>query len=118
MIIFNSETSDLDNTRMASLGSASFIAYLVLFGEPMIVAVGQVLTRSLRRLSNMTVSCYTNFSAILIQFVWVYFAGHDLYAYRDFSVYDTLALTAASIMLVFMQTLSFTALQNMPAPVL
>ena len=118
MIIFNTESSDLDNTRIEALGSASIVAYLVLFGEPMIVACGQVLTRSLRRLSNMTVSCYTNLSAIFVQFIWVYIAGHDFYAYQNFTVFDTLALTAASIMLVFMQTLSFTALQNMPTPVL
>ena len=48
-----------DEERIATLGAASFAAYLYLFGEPFGMAVGQVLMRKLKNLSNMTISCYT-----------------------------------------------------------
>ena len=118
MVIFNTETSEHDDTRLASLGSASFVAYLALIGEPFIVAIGQVLLRSMRELNNMTVSCYSNIIAFVVQFIWLAIAGDDFFAYRAFDVIDWLAITCCSVCLVFMQVLAFTALQNMPVPVI
>ena len=40
MIIFNSTVSAADNARIVALGSASLLAYLVLFGIPFIHALG------------------------------------------------------------------------------
>ena len=89
----------------------------MLIGEPLVAAVGMVLMRSLRKLSNMTVSCYANLSTIFIQFVWVYSVGDDLFAYKAFDVYDWLAISACSVCLVFVQVLQMVAMQNLPVPV-
>ena len=40
MIVFNSEASVEDAARIASLGSVTFLAYVVLFGEPLAMAFG------------------------------------------------------------------------------
>ena len=39
MIIFNSTANSEDNARIVELGSASFLAYLVLFGLPLMQAL-------------------------------------------------------------------------------
>ena len=104
MVIFNSENSELDDMRV---DSASFIAYLALFGEPFIIAFGMVLMRSLRELNNMTVNTYTNLSAIFILFIWVISSGKDIYAYKAFGVYDWLVLSACSILVAISETLKF-----------
>ena len=62
LVIANTPESENEETRIAELGSAAFIAYVTLFGEPFSMSVGQVLMRKLRTLSNWTVSCYTNLS--------------------------------------------------------
>ena len=117
MVIFNSEINESDEARYDSLGSASFVAYLMLIGEPLVAALGMVLMRSLRKLSNMTVSCYANLSTIFVQFIWVLSIGDDLYAYKAFDVYDWLAISACSVCLVFVQVLQMVAMQNLPVPV-
>ena len=100
MIIYSPE-SDTESSRIAALGSASYIAYIFLFGEPFGHALGQVLMRKLRNLSNMTVSCYTNLSSIFVFIIWASIAGQDLGVYQDFNTVDWLALISASILLVF-----------------
>ena len=74
--------------------------------------------RSLRKLSNMTVSCYTNLSSIFLLLIWCLSAGKDVFAYEAFSAYDWLAMIACSVLLVFAQVLYFVSLQNLPAPAL
>ena len=66
--------------------------------------------RTLRKLSNMTVSCYTNLSSIFVYLVWCLSADKDVFAYEAFSVYDWLAMIACSILLVFAQTLYLVSL--------
>ena len=74
-------TDESEQGRLATLGSASFLAYLLLLGEPFGMAFGQVMMRKLRNLSNMTVSCYTNLSSLLIFSTAILITGDDVTAY-------------------------------------
>ena len=100
MIVFSSPISEEDYARIAALGSASFMAYVFLFGEPFLTGVGQVLMRGLRQLSNKTVSCYTNLASMLVFLVWILISGDDILYFQVFGVYDWLALISASVLLV------------------
>ena len=52
LIIFNTPENLEEAARIATLGSASFIAYIILIGEPICMSIGQVLLRKLRELGN------------------------------------------------------------------
>ena len=62
VMIFNSPIGENESVRIAALGSASYLAYVMLFVNPLCSAFGGILMRRLRKLSNLTVSCYTNLS--------------------------------------------------------
>ena len=96
--------------RIAALGSASFVTYLLLFSEPLGFAVGQVMNRKLRKLSNLTVSAYSNLVSIVLFFIWCVSAKEDLNAWSVYDVYDWIALITSSIFLVFAQILYFVSL--------
>ena len=81
MIIFQPET-ETESARIATLGAASFLAYIYLFGEPFGHALGQVLMRRLRNLSNMTVSCYINLTSIFAFTLWAYLSDADLNTFK------------------------------------
>lgn len=118
MIVIYSPISEEDQVRMQALGSASFLAYVYLFGDPFGMAVGQVLLRRLRKLSDMTVSCYQNLVTTIIFMLVAYLAGDDLLYFTEFSAFDWLALVSVSVLLVFAQNFYFQALANLPAPAL
>ena len=82
------------------------------------MAVGQVLLRKLKNLSNMTVSCYTNLTSIPVFLIWALCAGDDLKAYQNFNTLDWITMVSVSVLLVFAQTLYFVAYANLPAPAL
>ena len=103
---------------MASLGTAGFLAYFYLFGEPLGMAVGQVMLRKLRNLSNMTVSCYTNLSSIPVFLIWCFCVGDNILGYESFGWKDWTVLCSVSILLVFAQNFYFISLANLPAPAL
>ena len=101
---------------MAELGSATFVAYIYLFGEPFSMSCGQILTRKLRNLSNMTVSCYTNLSQVCIYLPIALIMSLDLRVYEAFSTLDWITIVTVSVIHVFAQTLFFVAFANLPAP--
>ena len=110
LIVYNSETSEEETVRITALGSASFITYLLLFSEPFMFALGQVLNRKLRKLSNITVTIYSNLACIFVFFFWCVIAEEDLNAWSAYDSYDWIALITSSIFLVFAQILYFMSL--------
>ena len=118
MIVLSSPISEADQTRVATLGAATFMTYVFLFGEPFLNAVGTVMLRGLRKLSNHTVSCYNNLSSSFIFLFLAWQAGDNLLYFQEFNGLDWLALALVSILLVFAQNLYFASIQNLPAPAL
>lgn len=110
IMILNSPYSESDAERVAELGSATYLAYIFLFGETFGAAVGQVLMRKLRDLSNMTVSCYTNISSFCVFLTWTLLDGQDLKAHQEFDGIDWVALVSCSVCVVFAQVFYFVAL--------
>ena len=86
---------------------ASALAYVMLFTNPLLGAGGAVLMRKLRKLSNMTVSCYMNLSGAFFFMIIGLCMGSDLNTFHNFNKIDWLAMLAASIMFVFAFQLYF-----------
>ena len=118
MVVLSSPISEVDQARVATLGAATFMAYVFLFGEPFLNAVGAVMLRGLRKLSNHTVSCYNNLSSSFIFLILAWQAGDNLLYFQAFNGLDWLALALVSILLVFAQNLYFVSIANLPAPAL
>ena len=78
VMIFYTPESEEESLRIAALGSASVLAYVLLFLNPFVGAAGAVLMRKLRKLSNMTVSCYFNLSGICVYPILCLCIGYDL----------------------------------------
>lgn len=90
LIIYFTPESENEVSRVAELGAATFVVYLLLLGGPFSISVGQVLTRALRNLSNMTVSCYTNLSSMVLYIPIALLFHIDVLIFRDF---DALGVT-------------------------
>ena len=82
MVIFYPSEDDEKVTRVAQLGSASFIAYLILIAEPLSRAVAQVLTRRLRNIGPQTTTTYTNIIQIPVLLLCSRYTGVDLGVWR------------------------------------
>ena len=116
VVILNTPESESEMARVAELGGATILAYFLLFGEPLSMSIGQVLMRKLRKLSNWTVSCYTNLSQIIIYIPLALLIGTDLLVYQSFNWLDWVNMVLVSILQVFAQNLYFISFANLPAP--
>ena len=116
LIITNSPKNEFDVARTAELGAATFAAYIYLIGEPFTQSVGQVLTRKLRNLSEMTVSCYTNLSSIALYIPIALLMHYDLSIYCEFGALEWTTMIIIGIMQVAMQILYFLSYQHLPPP--
>lgn len=85
----NASETDEDSTwgSVSKVNSSNMIlAYIVLFADPFMFAMDQVLMRNIARLKHsMTVATYENFSIIPVAIPLAFLMSENVMIYQDFS---------------------------------
>ena len=115
MIAFTPLPVDLDGGNEEESEASTvpvIVKYTCLLINPILMALGQVMTRKMRKLNENVVSCYMNALAIPVMIGLCYATGGDMSAWCDFDAMQWVCIVVLSVTVIISQTFRFMAFQN------
>lgn len=85
-------------------------AWVILFLNPFAVAIGQLMTRKLKKLHENCISCYSNLAQLLVFTTIIHLMGNDLSIFWVFSYVDIGFVLAIGLFTILGQTMRAKAL--------
>ena len=91
---------------------STLFGFISLLLNPVLVAIGTIMMRSMRELNESVVSCYMNGASILVFTPLVYLQGADLSPCFSFTLADWCWIVGLSLSVIGSQTFRYKALQH------
>ena len=107
MVILGTNESNLSPSLE---GKDMTMPFIMLILNPIGLSIGQVLIRSMKKMNDMTISCWTNLGQIPFMVSITYLLGQDLSIIKEFSSTDWFCLIGMGIALVLAQKFNFKAM--------